>query len=305
MYWEMTRRCNFDCPYCFRKQNPKDKQIEDSVSARFDAEHIARQFDNTGKSWMIYMTGGEPLLYPNFVALAGALARNHYMSMSTNLSTTSACELADTVGPQRFTAIRANVHITEREKINDGLKEFLRKFLYFQNLGFDIRLVYVAYPPLFSRIKQDIESLREKGVKNIELKIFQGKLDGRRFPRDYTAGQRDFLLELGLSNYEKQILDSRVSFLGKLCRAGRLAFVMDPAGSVSRCNTLDENYGNLFEGTFKPGKSTRRCPARKCACAYQGFSLASAGGSSVPSKIVVQSVKLSVVLAESLSRLSR
>jgi len=300
----MTRRCNFDCPYCFRKSTPKDKQIKDSVPAGFDADLIARRFDETGKSWLIYMTGGEPLLYPDFVNLASALSRNHYLSMSTNLSTSNAFDLADSVKPERFYNIRANVHITEREKANAGLSEFLRRFLHFQTLGFDIRLVYVAYPPLLGRIEKDLESFREKGVKKIELKIFQGKFEGKRYPRDYTGRERDFLIKAGLSDYEKHILESRVSFLGKICRAGIHGFSMDPAGRVTRCNTFAENYGNLFDGTFQPAKSPRRCPARKCVCPYQGYSLTATHGNPAPAGIIAIPVKFSITLAESVSRLS-
>ena len=305
LYWFMTRRCNFNCPYCFRESGSEKGMTSDSDCGKYGSEHIARRFDETGKVWHIYMTGGEPLLYPNFVSLAELLTRGHYISLSTNLSTANAFEFADNIKSGRVIFIMANIHVLERDKIKDGIKEYLRKFLYFQDRGFNIKLVYVAYPPLFGRMERDIELFRKEGVRQIEVKVFQGKLEGRRFPRDYYEQERDFLIKLGLNDDERQVLDSRASFLGKKCSAGHIGFSMDPSGRITRCNTLDEEYGNMFEGTFRPGFSPRRCPAKKCVCLYQGTSLTNTVGVRVPSRIIAQPVKFSIAFAEALCRLRK
>jgi MoaA/NifB/PqqE/SkfB family radical SAM enzyme len=304
LYWLMTRRCNFDCQYCFRDCSVQELQSEQAAIPKYTPEHIARQFDASCKSWLIYMTGGEPMLYPNFITLAKLLTRKHRLAISTNLSTPDACELADTVEPKTFSYINAGVHITEREKLPDGLNEFLKKFLHFQNCGFDIRLLYVAYPPLLERIQRDIRLFRDRGIGRIEVKLFSGRFEGKRYPRQYSPHQRDFLRNLGLNDAEKQILDSRVSFLGKMCAAGKTAFNMNPAGNISRCNTFNQSYGNLFEGTFKPGAATRRCTARKCVCPYQGYKFTQSPGSPAPSKWAARPAKFAITFAESLSRIT-
>ncbi|MGA2678239.1 MAG: radical SAM protein [Sedimentisphaerales bacterium] len=305
LYWFMTKRCNFSCPYCFREYASEETKTKDFDCGSYSPEQIAGRFDETGKVWKIYMTGGEPMLYPNFVSLAGLLTRGHYISLSTNLSTANAYEFADTVAGNRVISVRANIHVLEREKIKDGINEYLRKFHYFQDRGFDIRLVYVAYPPLLERMERDIEFFRKEGVRQIEVKVFQGKFEGRRFPREYSRQERDFLIKLGLGNDERQVLDSRVSFLGKKCSAGYMGFSMDPSGRITRCNTLDEEYENLFEGTFRPGSSPRRCPAKKCVCLYQGNALANTAGVGVPHRIIAQPVKFSIAFAESVCRLRK
>jgi MoaA/NifB/PqqE/SkfB family radical SAM enzyme len=302
LYWFMTPRCNFNCPYCFREA-ASEKTTNDSDCKQYSPEHIAKRFNETGKAWHIYMTGGEPMLYPDFVPLAKMLTASHYISLSTNLSTANAYEFADTVKSDRVVSIRANVHIPEREKIKDGLQEYLRKINYFQGRGFNIRLVYVAYPPLFERMERDVESFRKEGVRHIEIKVFQGKFEGKRFPRDYNEQQRDLLIKLGLSDAERQLLDLHTSFLGKKCSAGQVGFTMSPSGLVTRCNTLNEEYGNLFEGTFKPSASVRRCPAKKCVCHYQGIVFTGSRGASVPSQIIARPVKYSIRVAEAIGRL--
>jgi MoaA/NifB/PqqE/SkfB family radical SAM enzyme len=297
MLWRMNRRCNFNCVYCFRSVD-EDKRTEDPACGKYSAEHIAKRFDETGKVWRIFMTGGEPLLYPGFVELAKALTRGHYISMNTNLSTPNAYELADAVESKRVHTINADIHILEREKSRDGVREYLRKFLHFQERGFNIWLGYVTYPPLFGRIEEDMEWLRGEGVKRINVKVFQGRYRNRRYPRDYSDEERAFIRGLGLNNYEQDILACRVSFLGKKCEAGHRAFEMDTSGNLTRCSTLKDGYGNLFEGTFRPGKSSRRCTVKKCACSYQGMNFTGAGGSIVPPNIIEQPVRFFVAVGE-------
>lgn len=304
MHWQINRLCNYECPYCFREWADESSRTEDPACGKYSVEHISQRFDETGKVWRIYMTGGEPLLYPGFVELAKALTRVHYISVSTNLSTPNAYEFAEAVESERVHSVYANVHILEREKRREGMKEYLQKFLHFQQRGFKIWLVYITYPPLLGRIEEDIKRFRSEGIKQIKLKVFQGKYKGRRYPRDYSDDERAFIKRLGLDNYEHQILTGRVSFLGSRCQAGHRAFTLDIAGNVRRCNTLKDEYGNLFEGTFKPGKSSRRCPNKKCSCAYQGMYFATTGGSAVPPNVIVRPVRFFISVGECLAGLS-
>ena len=302
MYWQINRQCNFNCAYCFRESAEENQQAEDPARDTYSPEHMAGCFDQTGKVWSIYVTGGEPLLYPNFVELVQALAHQHYISISTNLSTTNAYHLADTVASNRLCRIMANAHIEQRERLKNGLTEYLRKFLYFQERGFNIELVYVAYPPLFDRIERDLEWFRREGVEQTTVKIFQGRYEDKRYPRDYSEKERSILKGLGLNDREQLILDSHVSFLGKKCQAGHRGFTMDVAGNVTRCLALRERYGNLFEGTFSPGLWARRCTARKCVCAYQGMKLTDSKSSPAPSSSITTPIRLGINLGEWVGR---
>lgn len=291
MHWWMYRRCNFDCEYCFRRREDSDESTDEVIYKKYSPEHIAEQFDETGKVWNVFMTGGEPFLYPRFVKLAKTLTRRHYISLSTNLSTPNLYEFAETIGSGRVLSINASLHILEREKIKDGLNGFLRNFHYYLERGFNIRLTYVTYPPLIGRIKEDIEQMKDNGIDQIDVKVFQGRYQGQKYPREYTNTERAFLRELGLDKDEEAILARRISFLGKKCQAGRKAFSMDICGNVTRCNTLTDEYGNLFDGTFVPAELSLRCTAKRCACIYQGTKFASAEPFTVPSGIVAKPVR--------------
>jgi hypothetical protein len=305
MSWEMNHRCNFNCVYCFRKHPDEDRRTEDPACARYSAEHIAQRFDETGKPWRIRLSGGEPLMYPGFLELAALLTRTNYIYVNTNLSTPNAYDFADAVKPDRVARIYASLHILEREKSPNGVRDFLRKFLFFQERGFDINLVYVAYPPLLERISRDITWWRCQGVRRIVIKMFQGKFEGKHYPRDYTDVETSLLKWLRLDYSEEEILARRVSFLGRKCQAGHRAFAMDISGNVKRCNSLKEGYGNLFEGTFRPGRFTRRCTARRCLCTNEGVRFSSSRGSATPSRKLVKPARFIVAVGERFTGLKR
>lgn len=291
MYWWMHTRCNFNCEYCFREFGDKNSQPENLGSGKNASGDIVRRLDETGKLWHIYMTGGEPFLYPDFTGIARGLTRHHYISFSTNLSTNNVDIFADTVDSGRVVSLDVSLHIQEREKIPNGLSDLIKKLRYLQCRNFKTRLLYVAYPPLLSRMKEDFKHLKAEGVSTIEAKIFQGTFQGRRYPRSYSENERALMQDIGMNHYEQEILASRISFLGKKCAAGHLAFVIDPSGKITRCNSLKNEYGNLFEGTFKPDKRSRRCTVRKCTCAYQGMKFADGRASQVPPNIIARPVR--------------
>ena len=296
MSWVMNRRCNFNCVYCYWPAS--DRRTEDPACASYSPEHIAQRFDETHKTWRILLSGGETLMYPGFVELARLLTRKHYIDLNTNLSTSNVYDFADAVKPDRVAKIYASLHILEREKSPNGVREFLRKFLFFQERGFDISLLYVAYPPLLERISRDITWWRCQGVRKIVIKSYQGKFEGKHYSRDYTDVETSLLRWLGLNDCEEEILARRVSFLGRKCQAGHRSFTMDISGNVTRCFSLKEDHGNLLEGTFRPGKFTRRCTARRCLCTNEGVRFSLSRGSATPSRKLVKPAKFFIAVGE-------
>ncbi len=292
MYWWMHGRCDFRCAYCFRRSDDTDVAASEAECRPQTAENIVRRFDETGKLWHVYMTGGEPFLYPDFVAIAEGLTRRHSISFSTNLSRAEVERFADRMDHRQVVSVDVSLHIQEREKLGDGVSELIRKLRYLQDRDFPVRLLYVAYPPVLGRMRKDFERLRAEGIARIEAKVFQGSYEGRRYPRDYSEDERALLEELGLNRYEREILASRVCFLGRKCIAGHRAFVMDPSGQVTRCHSVANEHGNLFEGTFRPDETARRCPVRRCSCTYQGMKFAEGPARAVPRRGVAQAVRL-------------
>ena len=283
VYWRLNQNCNFDCSYCFREGVDPYRRQQHPDCGRYSADQLAGFFDATGFRWRILLTGGEPFIYPGVIELAVALTRNHELSINTNLSTANVRAFADSVSPHAVHTIYASLHLAEREKIPGGPARFLESILLLQDRGFNVRLVYVAYPPLFPRLLADKELYEQQGVRHFSIKTFRGVYAGKMYPRSHTAEERAFIRQHSISRYEPDTVDERLGFFGKRCASGQSAFQMDASGNLTRCNTIGTSYGNLFAGTHRFDRHPRPCPIRKCGCPYQGLRYAQAESAGWPS----------------------
>lgn len=79
--WQMFHTCNFNCSYCYSSYE-KIKKVKNYLPT----EIIATTLKKLGNQWILGMTGGEPLLHPNFVELCEAITKTHKIRFDTNLS---------------------------------------------------------------------------------------------------------------------------------------------------------------------------------------------------------------------------
>ena len=132
MFWKLNQRCNFVCSYCYFSEETLSR--EHPLVGRYSPRRISRCFDDTRESWWIYISGGEPFLYPRFSELCGELTRNHFLTVNTNLSTSNALEFAAEIDPAKVYSINASLHIIERQR-RTGLEKFLEYARTFQKSG--------------------------------------------------------------------------------------------------------------------------------------------------------------------------
>lgn len=274
MMWHLNQLCNFRCEYCQRAKVDKYRLREHPECGRHSPEFISHCFDSTGKTWRIHLSGGEPFLYPKFVELARALTKNNYLSINTNFSTPNIYKFGDIILPEKVHSINANIHTLEREKRKNGVAEYIEKSLYLQDRGFNIRLMYITHPLLFPRLLKDMEYFKTLGLKNFYIKVFRGRWKGKLYPKAYTKDQRILIKNYAISRYEIDILHGKVRFFNRLCTAGQKSFRMDVSGNLTRCNTLNKKYGNLFIGKYCFDESALPCPVITCWCPYQGMKFA-------------------------------
>jgi GT2 family glycosyltransferase/organic radical activating enzyme len=271
MMWHLNEACNFNCPYCVLDTVDVFHPDEHPFCGAHTPEHISSCFDRTGKKWRIHMSGGEPFLYPEFIGLCTQLTNNHMLSINTNLSTDNVFSWADVIASDMVHSINANIHMPERIKREKGCERFIEKVHYLQKRKFRVRVVYVAYPPLMKRIEQDFDYLRSKGISSLLLKVFRGAYAGSTFPDSYTKRDRRLFSKLGLTTYEKNILDGITGFKGELCTSGQNAFHMDVYGNLRRCNTIKDWYGNLLLEKYGFDELPSRCTEDTCQCPYQAY----------------------------------
>lgn len=286
--FRLNTLCNFRCEYC--TQRSVDGRESPEVG-RYDPQHIAKCFDDTGRTWAITMSGGEPFLYPRFVELASALTEKHYIRIFTNLATKHVYEFADVVPPQRVAVINAAYHIVERER-QKGVSDYIRKVLHLQNRGFNIRVVYVLYPPLLPRLAGDIDYLKSHGVGDILLQAHLGLYRGECYPESYTDEEKRLIFDIASGRCEVLWDVLTLNTFGRLCSAGQKSFLMEPSGRLIRCDGTPRVYGNLFTGSYRLDKLPRPCPVQTCFCRFAHLEKHEGSASSVWKEKMLHRAKL-------------
>jgi MoaA/NifB/PqqE/SkfB family radical SAM enzyme len=210
------------------------------------------------------MSGGEPFMFPGFVALCEGLSRGHHISINTNLASTDVEAFAARVPADRVAKIVAAIHMPERELRGLELDAYARNYLALRRGGFDVVALYVLYPPLLERLGDDLKRLADLGVDHVRAKVFKGVHQGTRYPEGYTDEQKALILaNSGEYLFNRPYLDGMLAFRGQACTAGVTSFKVTVTGDVRRCASVPAGYGNLYDGTFQPATSPEPCPARR------------------------------------------
>jgi len=268
--WEITKKCNFSCHYCI---NPPD--INDEGAVIIDNRQILQAFRNTQKTWYINITGGEPFLFPDFIALLSGLSESNLVSVDTNLSTSNIFELPSVKNIQNIGAIYASYHYDERKKHIGGIQNFIEKVLFLQQNSIDVIVSLVAYPDSLDDLSGQISFLRNSGIKKITPKLFIGDHNGKSYPAAYSMEE--------ISNLEQLRTCFEIDFLpfdnrtkGRPCYAGNKYFYMNRFGDLYRCSSVFEKCGNLFRKEISIDRTSRKCTAAICNCAFEGIFLSKA-----------------------------
>lgn len=110
--WQLLHTCNYRCDYCFLS----DAKLGEKLQVHATPQEWRAAFDDTGKTWLVHLTGGEPSHYPGFAELCALLAERHYLSLNSNLTGPSLTRFAELVDPARVSFINAGLHPAERAR---------------------------------------------------------------------------------------------------------------------------------------------------------------------------------------------
>ncbi|MFO7790089.1 MAG: radical SAM protein [Bacteroidales bacterium] len=262
--WEITRKCNFTCPYCIN-----DEQSKYIKEPHLSQENIINVFDKTGISWLILITGGEPFMSPGFVDLCEGLQKKHHLQITTNLSSPGVYDFANRINPDKVFVISASFHVIEREKRN-MVKDFTDKCQYLQDKGFKVLANYLAYPPLLNRMEDDLIFLNKHGIGTFVL-TFRGKYNGKIYPEAYNSNNIDTIIKHTIEpDIEYHVSHKTLNYYGQYCEAGSKYFHINTNGDISRCATLTKKTGNIFSDPIPVDNSPAPCIANNCRDAYIG-----------------------------------
>jgi MoaA/NifB/PqqE/SkfB family radical SAM enzyme len=266
--------CNFRCDYCFLSR----KALGAKIAFHGTNEQWADGFDSTGKTWLIHMTGGEPMIYPKFVDLCQRLTRRHYLSINSNLSHRAVDQFADVIDPRRVHFINAALHLVERRQ-RSGFETFIGRVQKLQSAGFSVFVLVVMTPPILARFPKLVQIFQSRGI-CIVPKALRGMVGGRRFPDAYSEAEREqlrgYLTEARAVHapvlarmseapniFSEDVLKPGLTFHGKLCGAGHNFVQVRPDGTVLRCGS-GQRLGNILNKSVALLSSSQKCDTSYC-----------------------------------------
>lgn len=253
LIWNMTRKCNFRCEYCYF---PHDNT---PVTETLPIERVRQFLDGTGRVWSVRMTGGEPFIYPGINDICATLAEKHIIGIDTNLSVSSKIkEFAERIDPSRVENFYAALHIEERERVK-GVNAFIRNARLLMDKGFKVIVNYVVHPTLEHRFHDDTKFFADHGVP-ITPRPFRGVHEGRRYPEAY--GDRAQAI---FADHPEQGKKIAFNFQGIPCTAGQTLLRMEPDGTVFRCPGDKTVLGNVLD-SVKLADGAAPCIKGRCPC---------------------------------------
>ncbi|MBI3547461.1 MAG: radical SAM protein [Elusimicrobia bacterium] len=251
---DLTYACNYACPYCALPPVLKHRSVAEWTRAW---ERVHRKY---GRCY-IYMSGGEPSIYPGFYELIEAITPMHTIDLCTNLSW-DVDRLIPATAQDRF-KVSATFHPTQ-VPIEEFLPKAIRVRDYFPQRFPPRRSVYfVADPKQMGRMEEYSAMFERDGLVLVPLPLMVGNAPGNTEEENRSIeavspnkDTPDHKLE-----YQLRSLSPR----GKLCRAGQRYAHIRGDGLVDRCTRYeDRQLGDFFSEDFELFSEPKACTQEWC-----------------------------------------
>ncbi|HOX23128.1 MAG TPA: radical SAM protein, partial [Elusimicrobiales bacterium] len=268
--WDLCYDCNYRCPYCqgwsrtkkeLRRTLPEWNAIWRSINMRYGPCHI-------------FVSGGEPSLYPDFVTLMLQTAELHEIDICTNLSWDP--ELLTSKLSPRNLSISATFHPDFAD-----FEEFLAKAVKAKDYLAHGKIYTVGAPSQLDKLQARAEACARHGIK-LQVMPLRGPMQAPPCaPAEDGAGPAGAAPSVGVLNDARQkekiqelapAPEREAGFRlgkenpkGRLCRAGCCYAIIRADGSVDRCSQYETGeLGRIDDKDFRLYDSPRPCGKEFC-----------------------------------------
>jgi molybdenum cofactor biosynthesis enzyme MoaA len=253
--WNISYDCNYRCSYCFfdgKWEEYKKRNIY--LSPEDWMKYWNRIHEIYGQIFLV-ITGGEPMVYPDFIDLIKKLSQ---VCFHINISTNSSANLEKFVEEVNPESVSISLSF-QREF--DTLDSFIERVKLIRRYNFKGCLNLVAYPPFLRRLEDDKKKLIIETQEEFKIIPFFGKYQNVEYPKGYTPEERRLI---GIDDN----WFAKVHRKGSLCSAGYTSALVFPEGKVARCGQIGERFllGNFFDPDFRLYDKPMVCDAEYCPC---------------------------------------
>jgi radical SAM protein with 4Fe4S-binding SPASM domain len=287
--FEVTERCNLACVHCFINQ-PVSSQ--EAVARELTLPQISMIFDQLVEAGCLFLllTGGEPLLRPDFCDIYGYAKRAGLLvSLFTN-GTLLTPRIADFLAEWRPFAIEITLYGATQEtyervtQVPGSYARCMRGIELALERGLRLHLKSVLLQANRHELAAMSAFAKQLGVQYRFDGVLFPRLDGRQVPaaqrlspaevvaldREYPERQEEF--DRLYRQYGTEPVRSEYVFS---CGAGYRSFHVDSAGRLSVCMMARQPAYDLLQGSFRQGweefmpvllrkKRTLDTPCRSC-----------------------------------------
>ncbi len=239
--WELTQACNFRCIHCYLTKTP-------SPGAELPLERIEGLLDEMAAAGCVGLTvtGGEPLLRPDFDAVwTAAHRRGFILSLFTNASLVSE-RIADVLAahPPRQVEVSLYGATPQTYERLTGRRELLSASLDGLDRLLDRGLAVLVKAVLLSPLAEEADEMRSLAARRgVRLRFDPGldpTLDGDPGPTSLRLdAERAVALELSdedlRAEQSRRLGEPGGAFEDFSCGAAQRAFHLDAAGFLMPC----------------------------------------------------------------------
>lgn len=276
----LTFRCNYDCSYCISHDinHPTLKRSVDEIIEGL--EFLLKNYPE--KTSKIYLLGGEPFVYKDFIPLLNELSYLSQVTAITNLSVSK--KVLNNIKVSNNISLTASYH----PEFSD-CEEFVEKVKYLQEKGIEVKasvsvhpeekylksILYVlenidknCYPKYLSIMPNNSEIFSKsyeysEKIKSSIKKFDNSKQSFKNLVYEYDDGT------VKINSISEIVINNLDNFKGMKCKAGHDKLHIDEKGDIfpSACLLNTKTVlGNIFKKTFKLPNNYITCPFTFCKC---------------------------------------
>ncbi|MCX7941363.1 MAG: radical SAM protein [Endomicrobia bacterium] len=270
--WHITERCNLKCTHCYREPYRKELGFDELISL---ANKIIKFANNSGRSLIITLTGGEPFLKPEVYDLA--LYLDNIDAVKTINFITNGTIIPDSILQtiSKLNMLYVSLESHQRE-INDLIRgnsvfkkvtKNLEQLVYNYKIGLMTTLLNSNIHSLIDQFEEFINFFFSKGIYEIVFERFIPVGEAKKLKHELLPNEKILMFYKKLAevldvdydilkyypavklrnNYKDDFKLESIEVLVAECIFGRDGFAILCDGTIYPCRRFDTPIANVLD----------------------------------------------------------
>ncbi|MHB9296063.1 putative mycofactocin radical SAM maturase MftC [Pillotina sp. SPG140] len=258
--FELTERCNLACCFCYNSQKPTDSKLAIEIIQRIAEEGVPE----------IVLTGGEPLLHPDFTQILAYCSKLFVKVMIQTNGTLINDAIADSLYTNAVYEVNISLHgdATRHDRLTQvtgSHHDTVEALKCLTARGIRVSSNFVLTKTNIGALSDNIDLLYENGVRCITLTRFTPTGVGFE-SKELALTREEIVNAISLADSKKRQLNGLSVLLANSmprcalpqalsnycehCHFGASRFYIDISGNVLMCGMSRTSIGNILNDNF-------------------------------------------------------